>query len=147
MICQRLIEQYFQRYTGIRAWIDATLSKAREERRVTTLLGRIRYLPEIHARSRSTREAAERTAINTPIQGTAADLIKLAMIRIHWLLGQQGFESRLILQVHDELIFEAPEAEADSLSRLVKAEMEGVYRLTVPLIVDMGRGLHWGEAK
>jgi DNA polymerase-1 len=142
-----LIEQYFSRYSGIRRWIDETLALARETGVVTTLLGRLRYLPEINARLRNTREAAERVAINTPIQGTAADLIKLAMIRIDRRLRSELPEARMILQVHDELVFEVPEADVAPLERLVRAEMEGVYELSVPLVVDLGAGPNWLEAK
>ena len=113
---------------------------------MTTLLNRKRDLPEISSKNASVRSFAERTAINTPIQGTAADMIKMAMIRIHHRLREGGFLSRMLLQVHDELVFEVPEAELEKLKPLIKEEMEGVMPLQVPLKVDMKAGKNWSEA-
>jgi len=144
---QTLIDQYFERYRGVRAWLDLTLRQARADGRVTTILGRLRHLPEINASLKPTREAAERTATNTPIQGAAADLIKLAMIRIERRLRDERLKTRMILQVHDELVFEAPENEAAAVTALVEAEMAGVHPLEVPLVVDIGKGRNWKEAK
>jgi DNA polymerase-1 len=122
------------------------IERARQEGYVTTLFNRRRYLPDIHHRNRFVRGEAERMAVNTPIQGTAADLIKLAMIRIHRRLEEERLEARMILQVHDELVFEVPEGELDRVRQLVCEEMEGVHELDVPLKVDTGIGQDWAEA-
>lgn len=113
---------------------------------VTTMLGRRRYLPDINSDNQRVREAAERTAINTPIQGTAADLIKIAMINIQRRLHKEKMQARMILQVHDELVFEAPHAEIEKLRELVVAEMGGAVRLDVPVKIDVGVGKNWLEA-
>lgn len=143
---KRYIESYFERYPRVRAFLDETIARARETGHVTTLLGRKRFIPELASASAPVRNFGERMAVNTPIQGTAADLIKLAMIRIHDLLAGRAAGSRMILQVHDELIFEVPDAEIEMMKRLVKEQMEGVLRLAVPIKVDMGVGKNWGEA-
>ena len=140
------IEHYFGTYSGVKAWQEACLEEARRTGCVTTLMGRRRPLPEIGARNGSVRAMAERTAINTPIQGTAADMIKAAMIRVFHRIRDQGYRSRMLLQVHDELVFEVPEAERDTLPHLVREEMEGVMPLNVPLRVDMRDGANWSEA-
>jgi DNA polymerase-1 len=143
----KLIEQYFARYAGVRAWLDRTIEETRRTGRSQTLLGRIRYIPEITSDRRPAREYAERTAVNTPIQGSAADLIKLAMVRIARRLEGEGLGGRLTLQVHDELVLEVPQGEAEATAALVRSEMEGAASLSVPLVVAVGRGRNWLEAK
>jgi len=145
-VAQAYIANYFQKYHGVRDYIDASLEAAREKGYVTTLLNRRRYLPDIKNTNRNVRQFAERIAINAPIQGTAADLIKVAMIRIHRRLIQEKRKTRLILQIHDELVFEVPEAEMEVLRGMVKEEMEGVMQLVIPLKVEMGVGKNWAEA-
>ena len=144
-LAQAYIDDYFRKYKGVQRYIDQVIKDAQEKGYATTLLNRRRYLPEIKTHNVTARKFAERTAINTPIQGTAADLIKVAMIRIFNGMQEQKFVGRMILQVHDELIFEAPEQEIEPLSRLVKTEMEGVIDLHVPLKVDMSWGNNWSE--
>ncbi len=141
------IRSYFSRYSGVRKWLDATIAQTRRDGYVSTLHGRRRPIPDIQSRNPNARGFAERTAVNTPLQGTAADLIKVAMIRIDRLLREEAWQSRLLLQVHDELVLEAPEAEAPRLAKMVKREMESVYKLAVPLIVDTGTGTNWRDAK
>jgi DNA polymerase I len=140
------ISAYYQRYQGVSRYRDASIQSAREKGYVTTLFNRRRYLPDILHENRVIRAEAERMAINTPIQGTAADLIKKAMIQIHGRLKKENSKSRMLLQVHDELLFEIPEEEADSIEAMVKEEMEGVYPLQVPLRVDTKIGRNWDEA-
>jgi DNA polymerase I len=142
---KEFIDTYFRRYPRVKEYMDGSIRKAREEGFVSTLLGRRRFLPEIHSDNRQRREFAERMAINTPIQGTAADLIKVAMIRIHE--SMRGMQSRMILQVHDELVFEAFEGELKKLTDLVRREMEAALPLSVPLKVDIGTGANWLDAK
>jgi DNA polymerase-1 len=139
------IENYFRRYKGIKRFIEETIEGARKEGRVTTLLGRDRCLPDISSKNRTAREFAERTAVNTPLQGSAADLIKVAMIRIHQALGQKGLQSKMLLQVHDELVFEVHPEELRCVEKLVTETMEGVYSLKVPLRVDVNTGRNWAE--
>jgi DNA polymerase I len=141
------IRAYFERYAGVRKWIDATIAEVRKSGVSRTLFGRERPIPDMHARNPNARGFAERTAVNTPLQGTAADLIKIAMIRIDRILQEQERRTRLLLQVHDELVFESPADEADEMREMVKREMEGVYHLNVPLVVDTGAGLNWRDAK
>ena len=124
----------------------ASTEQAREQGYVTTLFNRRRYLSEINSDNNRIKADAERVAINTPIQGTAADLIKMAMINIHGKLKRGGYMSRMLLQVHDELVFEVPENELEIMQRLIKKEMEEVYKLNVPLRVDAGYGKNWDEA-
>lgn len=143
---RRTIERYFQRYQGVRRFLDDTIEQAREAGHVRTLLGRRRYLPDLRSRNRSLRQAAERAAVNSVIQGTAADLIKKAMVAVDAALIARGMESQMILQVHDELVFETPEAEAQALSALVRECMEQVCELAVPLLVDVGVGANWRDA-
>jgi DNA polymerase-1 len=140
------IDSYFATYPGVKAWIAATREQARRERMVATLLGRRRLLPEIDSRSDRTRALQERIAVNTPIQGTAADLIKLAMIRLDRRLREAGGTSLLLLQVHDELLLEVPRAEVASVTTLVRDCMEKVWELAVPLVVDVHCGDNWAEA-
>ncbi|WP_199624486.1 DNA polymerase I [Paenibacillus alkalitolerans] len=141
------IEQYFFVFQGVRKYMDEIVKKARTDGYVTTLLNRRRYLPEIHASNFNLRSFAERTAMNTPIQGTAADIIKLAMVRLDGRMRKEGVESRMLLQVHDELVFEVPESELERMSALVKEEMESALALDVPLKVDVSYGNNWYEAK
>jgi DNA polymerase-1 len=145
-VAQAYIANYFQKYHGVRDYIDRSLEAARERGFVNTLLNRRRYLPDIKSPNRSVRQFAERIAVNAPIQGTAADLIKVAMIRIHRRLLQERSKSRLILQIHDELVFEVPEPELEMIKSLVKEEMEGVMKLEIPLKVEIGTGRNWAEA-
>jgi DNA polymerase-1 len=141
------IDRYFERYAGVWEFKEKTIAEVRQTGVAKTLLGRRRPIPDMQSRNPSARSFAERTAVNTPLQGTAADLIKLAMIRISRLMEERKMQSRMLLQVHDELVFEAPSEEKDDLQELVKTEMESVYRLSVPLAVDTGSGPNWRDAK
>ncbi len=142
---KQFIEAYFEKYKGVRAFIDKTLEEARREQRVTTLFGRVRPIPDINSKNVNQRGFAERTAVNTPLQGTAADLIKIAMIRIDATLRERGLKSRMTLQVHDELVFEVPEDEVETIRTLVRDQMENVHPLTVPLLVEVGVGTNWRD--
>ena len=144
---KRFIEDYFKTYPGIRDYLERTVKEAFEKGYVTTLLGRRRYIPELHSTQQVTAEYGKRLAINTPIQGTAADMMKIAMIRIHDYLTSTGKRARMLIQVHDELVFELPEEEVEEVSAKVKEIMEGVLPLRVPLKVDVGVGPNWLEAK
>src|SRR5256885_7522739 len=135
---RKFIDAYFEKYSGVRAFIDATLDQARRDGKVKTLFGRIRPIPDINSKNTNQRGFAERTAVNTPLQGTAADLIKLAMIRIDSEIQKRGLKSRMTLQVHDELAFEVPEKEVETLRELVCEQMQNVYPLRVPLLVEIG---------
>jgi len=143
---RRFIESYFKLYRGVAAFMDATIARAREERAVTTLLGRRRELRDIDSRNHNARQQAERMARNTPIQGSAADLLKLAMIRVDGRLAGSGLGARMILTVHDELVFEVPEDQLEETSALVREEMEAALELDVPLVVDVGVGTSWADA-
>jgi DNA polymerase-1 len=143
---QVLIDTYFQQYSGIRTYIDTVLEQARTDHYVTTILGRRRPVWDATSDNRMRREAAERMAINMPIQGTAAEMIKLAMIQIHQDLKANHFQSRMILQIHDELLFEVPENEVEDLKTLVVERMEKALPLSVPIVVDCGVGNSWYEA-
>lgn len=143
---KEVIEAYFRTYPGIREYIDQQVELARQQGYVETILGRRRYLKDINSRNAVVRGHAERNAVNAPIQGSAADIIKLAMIKIHERLKNEGLESVMILQVHDELVFDALKSEAEKLSAIVIEEMENAYPLTVPLIVETGSGNSWLEA-
>ncbi len=142
---KRFIEAYFDKYSGVRAFRDATLEQARRDGKVKTLFGRVRPIPDINSKNPNQRGFAERTAVNTPLQGTAADLIKLAMIRIDEEIQKRGLKSRMTLQVHDELLFDVVSEELDIARSLVKGHMEEVYPLTVPLIADIGVGPNWRD--
>jgi len=144
---QTYIENYFARYAGVRKFIDATIAEVRRTGVTRTLFGRERPIPDINSRNPNARGFAERTAVNSPLQGTAADLIKLAMVRIDHELESRGCRTAMLLQVHDELLFESPPEEAPEVSAMVKHEMERVYRLEVPLLVDVGVGDNWRDAK
>ena len=139
------IANYFEKYAGVRAFIDKTLEEARRDLKVKTLHGRIRPIPDINSKNFTQRGFAERTAVNTPLQGTAADLIKVAMIRIDAALQKRNLKSRMTLQVHDELVFEVPEKEVDEMQSLVREHMEKVHALAVPLLVEMGVGPNWRD--
>jgi DNA polymerase-1 len=130
----------------VRRFLDRTVEEARQLGWVKTLLGRRRYLPDLASRNRVLRNAAERMAVNTVVQGSAADLIKKAMVEIDAALEAEGFRARMILQVHDELVFEAPESELVPLEAMVRSRMESVLPLRVPLVVDVGVGASWREA-
>jgi DNA polymerase-1 len=141
------IRQYFERFAGVRAWLDATVEEARRRGYVETLFGRRRYIPELKDKNFNIRSLGERLATNSPLQGSAADVIKIAMIRIHGALGAARLATRMVLQVHDELVFELPEAERAAAATVVKREMEGVTDLRVPLVVSIGAGSNWVDAK
>jgi DNA polymerase-1 len=141
------IETYFERYKGVRAFIDATLETVRRDQAVRTFFGRVRPIPDIQSRNPNMRGFAERTAINTPLQGTAADLIKLAMLRIDQLIRDRKLKSRMTLQVHDELLFDVFPEEADELQKLVKDQMEHVAEFTVPIVAEVGIGKNWRDIK
>ncbi len=142
---KQFISAYFEKYKGVRAFIDRTLEEARREQKVRTLFGRVRPIPDINSKNANLRGFAERTAVNTPLQGTAADLIKIAMIRIDAALRERGLKSRMTLQVHDELVFEVPEAEIETMRTLVREQMEKVHGLIVPLLVEIGVGQNWRD--
>jgi DNA polymerase-1 len=142
---KQFIAAYFEKYAGVRTFIDKTLEEARRNLNVKTLFGRIRPIPDINSKNANQRGFAERTAVNTPLQGTAADLIKIAMIRIDAALRDRNLKSRMTLQVHDELVFEVPEKEIDEMKLLVREHMEKAHALSVPLQVDMGVGQNWRD--
>lgn len=144
---QQYIDAYFQRYSKVKELIDRLVEEARTTGRVRTLFGRLRPIPDINSRDVPSRNRAEREAMNSPIQGTAADLMKLAMIKVHARLEREKMKTRMLLTVHDELVFEAPEAELERAREIVEAEMESAYPLKVPLRVDIGAGQNWREAK
>lgn len=140
------MNRYFAHYAGVRAYMDGVVEQAKQAGYVSTLWGRRRWIPEIKSSNFNTRSFGERVALNAPIQGTAADIIKLAMIRVRDRLQAEGLEGRLVLQVHDELIVECPEAEAEAVCKLVEEEMEGVAALSVPLLAETHAGKTWAEA-
>jgi DNA polymerase-1 len=141
----QFINAYFARYRGVKEYLDNSLAETRKTEMARTLFGRIRPIPEINSPQVQLRNFAERTALNSPLQGTAADLIKLAMIAIDARLAGEKLEAKMILQVHDELLFEAPEKETPVLTELVREEMENVYKLAVPLVVEIGVGANWRD--
>ena len=142
---KKFIDAYFEKYKGVRAFIDRTLEETRREGRVKTLFNRIRPIPDINSKNYNLRGFAERTAVNTPLQGTAADLIKLAMIRIDAAILERELKARMTLQVHDELVFEVPEAELDIMRSIIREQMENVHPLSVPLMVELGVGKNWRD--
>ena len=144
---KEFIRKYFERFSGIRNYLDSMVEFARQHGYVTTIFGRRRYIPELRERNFNIRAFGERTAANSPIQGSAADLIKIAMIRIDRALRESKLHSKMLLQVHDELVFEVPPDELDAMKLLVKTEMEGAAELAVPLLVDVGTGVNWLETK
>jgi DNA polymerase-1 len=139
------IDKYFARYEGVKAFIEQTLAQTRRDGSVRTLFGRVRPIPDIESRNPNQRGFAERTAVNTPLQGTAADLIKLAMIVIDRALTERNLNTRMVLQVHDELLFEVPLDETAEIETLVKTAMEGVVKLNVPLVADIAFGSNWRD--
>ncbi len=141
------IDRYFARYQGVRTFIDQTLAQTRREGSVRTMFGRMRPIPDIESRNPNQRGFAERTAINTPLQGTGADLIKLAMISLDRKLAERKLKTRMVLQVHDELLFEVPLGETEEVATMVRAEMEGVVKLKVPLVADLAFGPNWRDLK
>jgi DNA polymerase-1 len=143
---QQYMERYFARYPGVKAYMDQTRASARDKGYVETVFGRRLYMLDIRASNNQRRAAAERAAINAPMQGTAADLIKLAMIAVHRWLEQEKLQTRLILQVHDELVLEARDDELERVKRSLPGLMSGVAQLSVPLVVDVGVGLNWDRA-
>jgi DNA polymerase-1 len=143
---REIIERYFERYQGVRSYVEEMPKTGREQGFVATLFNRKRFLPDLKSRNRNIRQFAERTAINTPIQGSAADIIKLAMIRIDAELERRSLPARMIMQVHDELVFEGEAGSAQEVAQLVQDEMESVASLEVPLVVEAGIGANWDEA-
>jgi DNA polymerase-1 len=144
---QEFIDAYFERFPRVKAFIDATIERAREEGHVATLFGRIRRVPELRSRQFQTRSLGERLAVNMVIQGTAADIIKVAMVRARDQLRSGALSTRLVLQIHDELLFEGPEAEVEAASEIVRREMAEAFEMDPPLEVDVGAGQNWLEAK
>jgi DNA polymerase-1 len=144
-VARLYIETYFARYRGVRSYIDRLLEETRREQRVRTLFGRVRPIPDMQSRNANLRGFAERTAVNTPLQGTAADLIKIAMISIDRRLREEKFAAKMTLQVHDELLFDVPEKEVEQVKQLVRHEMETVIQLKVPIVVDCGAGPNWRD--
>ncbi|MCB0434636.1 MAG: DNA polymerase I, partial [Mangrovimonas sp.] len=143
---KELIDTYYATYPKLREFINKQVHFAQEHGYVQTVLGRRRYLKDINSGNAVVRGAAERNAVNAPIQGSAADIIKLAMINIHRKLKEGNFKTKMLLQVHDELVFDAYKPELDTIKPLIKTEMENAYKLAVPLVVDMGMGNNWLEA-
>jgi DNA polymerase-1 len=144
---QAYIDAYLARFPHVQDFIQRTIEQATRDGHVTTLLGRRRPVPEIRASNRQTRSLGERLAVNSVMQGTAADIIKKAMVAIHRRLRDEGRAARLVLQVHDELLLEVPDAEVSAVKELVRAEMCGAYPLDPPLEVDIGVGDDWNDAK
>ena len=142
---RKFIDAYFEKYAGVRAFIDETLARTRRDQKVETLFGRVRPIPDINSKNATQRGFAERTAVNTPLQGTAADLIKLAMIRIDGEIRERRLKSRMTLQVHDELVFEVPEDEVDTMKALAREHMEQAHSLEVPLLIEVGVGPNWRD--
>jgi DNA polymerase I len=141
------IERYFERYKGVQRFIEETLDTVRREQAVRTYFGRVRPIPDIQSRNPNMRGFAERTAVNTPLQGTAADLIKLAMLRIDQAIRERKLKSRMTLQVHDELLFDVVPGETEELEKLVKHEMEHVAEFSVPIVAEVGIGQNWRDIK
>jgi DNA polymerase I len=141
-----LMEEYFQRFGGVRDYLREVVDQARHTGYTETILGRRRYLPDLTSDNRQRREMAERMALNAPIQGSAADIIKVAMLRVDLALRESGLASRMLLQVHDELVFEVAAGERDALSELVRREMGAAHHLRVPLDVSIGYGRTWDDA-
>ena len=142
-----MIDRYFAAYPGVRAFLDEAVRLAHERGYAETMYGRKRHIKEFRQRNRQLVAFGERTAMNHPMQGTAADIIKLAMTRVERRLHEEGLRSKLVLQIHDELDLEVPEAEIEAVSALVRQEMEGVAELRVPLIAEVSYGANWAEAK
>ena len=143
---EKYIQQYFDRHPGVREYIKNILAEAREKGYVTTLFGRKRPVPELNSHNKNIQQQGERLAVNSPIQGTASDIIKIAMIQIRNTFREQKIHAKMILQVHDELLFDVPESELETVLNIVRKEMEGAVKITVPLKVDIGYGENWAEA-
>jgi DNA polymerase-1 len=143
----KFISSYFEKYPGVTRYLEATRQQAREKGYVQTLLGRKRSIPEVNSPNRQVRQAAERMAINMPVQGTSADIIKVAMIHLFREMKQRGLKSKMLLQVHDELVFEIPEAELKEMQELVPRLMSNAIQLSIPVKVDSKVGRNWGEMK
>jgi DNA polymerase I len=141
-----VIERYFERYQGVRHFIERVVEAARKQGYTETLLGRRRFIPELSSRNLTVRQQGERLAINSPIQGSAADLIKKAMIDVNDALRKHGLAAAMVLQVHDELVFEVPEVELKTAKELILKKMEQVWKLSVPIMVDLGWGANWAQA-
>ena len=141
------IENYFSRYPNVKKYLDRTIEKAKEDGFVSTIFGRRRSMPELSSSNFNTRSFGERVAMNMPIQGTAADIIKIAMVKVSRALKERNLKSRLILQVHDELLIEAYEPEKDEVSRILKENMENAVELNVPMVADVKCAKNWYEAK
>jgi DNA polymerase-1 len=144
---EAFIREYFERFPRVKAYIDATIARAESEGRVRTLFGRIRYFPEINGADRNARQQAIRAAVNTTIQGTAADLIKMAMVSLAGRLVREGLRAHMILQVHDELVLEATEREVPATAHAVRESMEGAHPLDVPLVAEVRTGPNWLELR
>jgi DNA polymerase-1 len=140
------MEAYFTRFGGVRDYLRSVVEEARQTGYTETIMGRRRYLDSLNSENRNLREMAERAALNAPIQGSAADIIKVAMLGVHRGLAERGLRSRLLLQVHDELVLEVAEGEREQLEELVRREMGNAYQLDVPLDVSVGVGRTWHEA-
>ena len=143
---KELIDTYYKTYPKLKDYMHNQIDFARDNGYVCTILGRRRYLKDINSANSFVRGGAERNAINAPIQGSAADIIKIAMINIHKELVRRKWKSKMILQVHDELVFDVPKSESDELKKMVKNKMENAFKLKVPIIVDIGAGKHWLDA-
>jgi DNA polymerase-1 len=143
---EKYIKQYFERHPGVREYIKNILAEAREKGYVTTLFGRKRPVPELNSPNRNIQQQGERLAVNSPIQGTAADIIKIAMIQLRKSLHNQNIHAKMILQVHDELLFEVPESGLKAVLETAREKMEGAVSLSVPVKVDIGYGKNWAEA-
>ncbi|MBR4334727.1 MAG: DNA polymerase I, partial [Clostridia bacterium] len=141
------IARYFERYPGVKKFMDEAVKKGYDQGYAVTMMGRRRQLPELKSGNGNVRNFGERAAMNTPVQGTAADIIKLAMVRVHDALKKEGLRARLILQVHDELLIEAPKEEEETVTRILRDCMEHVFKLTVPLVAEVKTGASWYETK
>ena len=144
---KRYIDSYFERYSGVKQYLESAVEKGKANGYVKTLMNRLRYIPEINSSNRNVKMLGERLAMNTPIQGTAADIIKIAMVKVAKRIKDEGLKSRLILQVHDELVLEVEKSELELVKSIVMDEMERAVILEVPLIVDVKWGNNWYEAK
>jgi DNA polymerase I len=144
---RKVIDDYYNTYTGIKRYMDETPKVAREQGYISSLFGRRRYFPSINDRNFSVRTRAEREAINMPIQGTASDIVKIAMLSVDAALKKAGLKTQMIMQIHDELLFESPTDEVDAATKIIKREMEAAATLDVPLIAEIGSGDDWMSAK
>ena len=144
---KEFIDEYFEQYPGIQAYMDRAVKDAREKGYAETIMHRRRYLPDIHAKNFNVRSFAERTAINSPIQGSAADIMKIAMINMQKKLDELGLKTKMVVQVHDELIFDVPADELETIQKIVPSVMQAAVKLDVPLVADAGWGHDWYEAK